>query len=199
MTALKPKQKLFVSEYLNCWNATKAAENAGYSKKTARFIGCENLSKPHIQAEIEKAIQRRLTRIDISQDKLAQFWAAIVFASPDDLCNEGPDGEWVPKPFEELPPHIKQGIQKVSKYFADDGSGRTTYELLDKMKASELLGKHLGMFIERKEVGRPGDFNNLTDEELDRRIAEQDRIISAQTRKDLPTESEQTEPIPPVH
>ncbi len=33
-------------------NATKAAIRAGYSPKTARFIGCEDLTKPNIQAAI---------------------------------------------------------------------------------------------------------------------------------------------------
>jgi hypothetical protein len=36
----------------------------------------------------------------------------------------------------------------------------------------ELLGKELGMFIDRKEVGKPGEFENMTDEELDACIAE---------------------------
>ena len=34
-------------------------------------------------------------------------------------------------------------------------------------KALELIGKELGMFVERKEVGKPGEFANLTDDELE--------------------------------
>lgn len=46
---LTPKQCKFVKEYLIDLNATQAAIRAGYSEKTARAIGSENLSKPDIQ------------------------------------------------------------------------------------------------------------------------------------------------------
>ena len=46
--ALEPRQERFVLEYLIDLNATQAAIRAGYSEKTARAIGCENLTKPDI-------------------------------------------------------------------------------------------------------------------------------------------------------
>ncbi len=49
---LTPKQARFVDEYLVDLNASQAAIRAGYSPKTARFIGCEDLTKPNIQAAI---------------------------------------------------------------------------------------------------------------------------------------------------
>ena len=49
MNKLTPKQDAFVKAYLlNNGNATQAAIDAGYSEKTARFIGTENLTKPNI-------------------------------------------------------------------------------------------------------------------------------------------------------
>ena len=45
-----------------------------------------------------------------------------------------------------------------------DGSAR------DRLKALELLGKHWGLFVERHEVGGPGDFVKLTDAEIDAEI-----------------------------
>jgi phage terminase small subunit len=54
--ALSNKQRKFINEYLQCFNATEAARLAGYSPKTARAIGAENLTKPDIAAEIEKAL-----------------------------------------------------------------------------------------------------------------------------------------------
>jgi hypothetical protein len=39
-------------------------------------------------------------------------------------------------------------------------------------RALELLGKELGMFIDRKVVGKPGDFADMTDDELDAQIEE---------------------------
>lgn len=50
---LTNKQKLFVEEYLQSWNAADAARKAGYSQKTARMMGYENLTKPYIREYIE--------------------------------------------------------------------------------------------------------------------------------------------------
>lgn len=50
-------------------------------------------------------------------------------------------------------------------------------------KALELLGKEVGMFIDRKEVGQPGDFNKLPDDELDRSIEEANRAIESARAK----------------
>lgn len=55
MKKLTPKQQRFIEEYCsNGFNATQAAISAGYSKKTAKDMGCQNLAKPDIQEEIEK-------------------------------------------------------------------------------------------------------------------------------------------------
>jgi phage terminase small subunit len=51
---LTEKQKRFVAEYLVDLNATKAAIRAGYSEKTARSVGSENLTKPDIAALISE-------------------------------------------------------------------------------------------------------------------------------------------------
>ncbi len=52
---LTPKQLRFIDEYLIDLNATQAAIRAGYSPRTARQIGDENLSKPVIAAAVAKA------------------------------------------------------------------------------------------------------------------------------------------------
>lgn len=51
---LTAKQDAFVKAYLlNGGNATQAAISAGYSEKTAKSIGQENLTKPDIKKAIE--------------------------------------------------------------------------------------------------------------------------------------------------
>ena len=61
------KQRRFVDEYLIDLNATQAAIRAGYSEKTARYIGYENLTKPHIS----NAIQERMEQLEDSRCRLA--------------------------------------------------------------------------------------------------------------------------------
>jgi hypothetical protein len=58
--ALTAKQRAFVDEYVQDFNATRAAIDAGYSKKTAYSIGNENLKKPEIEKTINNLIQQRV-------------------------------------------------------------------------------------------------------------------------------------------
>jgi phage terminase small subunit len=53
MSKLTQKQTRFVNEYLIDFDATNAAKRAGYSENSARTIGCDNLNKPYIAAEIK--------------------------------------------------------------------------------------------------------------------------------------------------
>lgn len=50
---LTAKQRLFADEYIKSGNATQSAIKAGYSSKTVRSIGQENLTKPDIKAYID--------------------------------------------------------------------------------------------------------------------------------------------------
>lgn len=53
MTQLSSRQEKFVEHYALCGNAAEAARLAGYSARTARVIGPENLSKPAIRHALE--------------------------------------------------------------------------------------------------------------------------------------------------
>lgn len=66
--ALTPKQRQFVLQYLLDLNASQAAIRAGYSSKTARSIGQENLTKPDIQEAIQTAMAEREDRTQVTQD-----------------------------------------------------------------------------------------------------------------------------------
>jgi len=65
---LTPKQRKFCEEYLIDLNATQAALRAGYSKKTAKDIACQNLAKPNISEKIaelqEETRKRTLVTVD---------------------------------------------------------------------------------------------------------------------------------------
>jgi len=56
--ALSAKAKAFVLEYCIDWNATAAAERAGYSAKSARQTGSDLLGDERVQAAIEKHMAR---------------------------------------------------------------------------------------------------------------------------------------------
>ena len=75
-----PKQRRLVNEYLIDLNAPQAAIRAGYSKKTAQQIGAENLSKPVIQAEIQKRQVKLQNKLEITQERVLQELAAIALS-----------------------------------------------------------------------------------------------------------------------
>lgn len=58
--ALTNKQQAFVNAYLETLNAAESARRAGYSEKTARVIGAQNLAKLNIKAEINKRLKERV-------------------------------------------------------------------------------------------------------------------------------------------
>lgn len=67
---LTGKQQRFVGEYLVDLNATQAAIRAGYSPKTAKSIGQENLTKPDIQESIQERRKALQAITEITQEKV---------------------------------------------------------------------------------------------------------------------------------
>lgn len=67
---MNARQTKFVQEYLIDLNATQAAIRAGYSKKAARAIGSENLTKPDIATAIDAALFRRAQEMGLSAERV---------------------------------------------------------------------------------------------------------------------------------
>lgn len=150
MARLTVKQKRFIEEYLIALNATQAAIRAGYSPNSAKEIGCENLTKPHIRARIDKAIAERSKRIGINAERVIIELARIGLINPGNLINFG----WVTVKGEATEDDLAV-IQSVKvKTIPTEGGNITEREvrLYDKNRALELMGKHLGMFSNKVEV-----------------------------------------------
>lgn len=67
-TGLTHKEQRFITEYIVDWNATRAAIAGGYSPRSASKIGSELLTKPHIKAEVSKALKDQEKRTLIAAD-----------------------------------------------------------------------------------------------------------------------------------
>lgn len=70
---LTPKQARFVEEYLIDFNATQAAIRAGYSKKTARQIGAQNLSKLNIAEALAARQKEHAERNEVTIDSVTEM------------------------------------------------------------------------------------------------------------------------------
>ena len=141
------KQKRFIEEYLIDLNATQAAIRAGYSPDTAKAIGCENLTKPDIRAHIDRAMAERSKRTGVNADRVVQELAKIAFVNATEVID--PKTAMVR---EDALPEDTAAIQSVKvKTFGEDGLEREI-KMADKLKALELLGRHLGMFKDKMEL-----------------------------------------------
>lgn len=77
---LTDKQRAFVGFYLKTLNATQSAIKAGYSKRTAGFIGYENLQKPQIKAALTLAKAKRANVEDITRSRILEEYTHAAFA-----------------------------------------------------------------------------------------------------------------------
>ena len=75
---LPPKQKLFCDYYIETGNATEAALKAGYSSKTARSIGAENLTKPYIKEAIKIRNKEIESKRIANMKEVKEFWTALL-------------------------------------------------------------------------------------------------------------------------
>lgn len=160
---MNQKQQRFVEEYLVDLNATQAAIRAGYSQSSARNHAHRMMTNDDIQDAIARAQAERSERTGITADQVLEELAKIGFANMDDYVSILDDG--TPRlDFSEVTRDQKAAIAEITSEVYMEGKGddaepvkRTKFKLLDKRAALVDIGKHLGMFVERKELtGKDG-------------------------------------------
>lgn len=125
MAGLTAKQKRFCDEYLIDLNATQAAIRAGYSKKTARKIGQENLTKLDIKNFIEKRMAEKEKELIADQDEVLRYLTSVLRGQSQstEIVVEG----------------IGDGCSEARKIQKEPSEK-------DRLKAAELLGKRYGLY-----------------------------------------------------
>ena len=142
------KQKIFADEYLIDLNATRAYKVAYPAVKrdeTAAQAGSRMLRNVKVAAYIQKRMEERQKRTEITQDRVLEELAAIAFARATDFA-EVKDGFVIIKDTAGL------SEQQIKAIAGKEGKFGVELKLNDKEKALELLGRHLGMFKDRVEV-----------------------------------------------
>ncbi len=177
MRKLTSKESAFISEYLKDLNATQAAIRAGYSEKTAGSIGNENLNKPEIQTELFKHLEARAKKAGISQERIVLELARIAFSNMKGFARWDANGIGL-RESDELSDEESACVQEISEVVNDRG-GRSKLKLYDKIKALELLGKHIGMFrpvpeeIEQERaLANKDKFPSMTKEQAEKLLKE---------------------------
>lgn len=120
---LTQKQQRFVDEYIISGNATQSAIKAGYSKKTARKIGQENLTKPDILAELKRRNDEIKSAKTMDMQEVMERLASMARGetTEETVTNKG------------------EVIETATRNS-------------DKLKAMELIGKRFGAWTDKKEI-----------------------------------------------
>lgn len=170
MGRLTDRQKKFCDEYLIDLNATQAAIRAGYSEKYAATNTTKLLKNTNIQAYLQKRKQDREERTEITQDMVLRELAIIAFSNAADYASivekqatAEVDGCMIPMVDENGNPVMYRTVEPVltaeltedqKKALAVIKRGRDGFEIkpYDKVRALELLGRHLGMWDKKTEA-----------------------------------------------
>lgn len=154
---MNARQRRFVEEYLIDLNATQAAIRAGYSLRTARSIGAENLTKPDISTAIREAQDARSARTQVTQDRILEELAVVGFSNVwdyqiDEQGNVALDANARPESIRAVA-SIKRKRRTIPREDGDDiVEVETEIRLWDKPGVLRLAGQHLGMFTDKKEI-----------------------------------------------
>jgi phage terminase small subunit len=159
--ALTAKQELFAKEYIVDLNATQAAIRAGYSPKTAYSIGEENLKKPEIAAYVQRLMDERSKRLEITADMIFAEYAKIGFADIKSYLSYktvmtrvgfDEDGKEI---FDYAPIIDLKDSSEVDGAAVSEVSvskdGVFKFKLHDKKGALDSMARHKGMFIDKLE------------------------------------------------
>jgi phage terminase small subunit len=172
---LTVKQRLFVREYLVDLNATQAAIRAGYSKKTAKAIAWENLTKPYLVQAIFESMENREKNVETSAEWVLKALHGEAIADIADLYDKA--GSL--KPIHDWPivwrTGLVTGVKTKQEHEYKDGQKVpngvvTEIKLSDRVKRLELIGKHHAMFTDNVNLGGEVHLRDTSDSNLDAQI-----------------------------
>lgn len=177
------KQRRFCEAYVATGSkvgAVRAAYDVSANKNVQSIHGFADrlLADPKIQAYIDTlkpGVEAKLVKeFDVRVERIAQELAAIAFFDPIDLFNERGDLLEI----HAMPERARRCIDvfETSVHVIDKRTNEV--EIIKKIrfhsktKALDTLAKWKKMLIDRKEVGAPGDFDQMTDAQLEAELAE---------------------------
>jgi phage terminase small subunit len=153
-TRLTQKQETFCVKYFELGNATEAAIQAGYNRKTAVVIASQNLTKLNIQTRLKELREEIKNAAVMNVQERQERLSEIARAKLTDFIELGQDGSWVNIGEETPKGGAIQEIHSRTEY-DDDGSKPTIYtsvKLHDPMKAIDLLNKMDKIYSEGQTV-----------------------------------------------
>lgn len=158
---LTRRQSRFIDEYLLDRNGKKAAIRAGYKPAGAECQASRMLRNVKVETAVKKAIAEQQKRTQVTTDKvLAALWEV---ANSDFLDIYQKDGTL--KSIHEMPEETRRAIASIEIKECgtnEDGGSKPSKTMKvrfwDKLRALEMLGRHLKMFSDKIEISHTGGF-----------------------------------------
>ena len=163
---MTPKQARFVEEYLVDLNASEAYLRAGYKTGNPNVCGSRLLANASIQKSVQEAQADLSRRTEITQERVLKELSRVAFGSQRDLLSWGPSGV-VLEESNGLTDDAAAMVAEVGETVTANGKS-LKLKTHDKVKALELIGRHLGMFKDKIEHTVDESIANLLSERLKR-------------------------------
>lgn len=141
MTKMTLKQQRFADEYIITGNATQAAIKAGYSKKTAKVIANENLTKPYIKKYIDERLAQLESEKIASQQEVLSYLSSVMRG--------------------EMTEQTLRSVGESGQVIAEIDVGAK-----DRIKAAELLGKRYKLWTDKTEVEVTGTVVFMNEDDI---------------------------------
>jgi len=170
---LTRQQSRFVDEYIIDFNGFQAAIRANYSKATAMQQASRLLRKVKVQQAITKALQKRTARTERSADEVVKALWEMAELDIAHFMSVDEGGAVTAVPLNQIPPEKRKYINKIKgkrtiRESADGGQmsmqDETEYTIPEKKGTYELLARHYGILIDKKELNVKGEISHLLQE-----------------------------------
>lgn len=152
MGRLTAKQEMFCRQYLIDLNATQAAIRAEYSPKTAEATASRLLRNVKVQEFLKVARDDMQKRLELTADDVVRQLSKIAMRDIKDFVDWGKDGTFTLKAADEIDGTIVDAIQEDITDFGEYQKINRSVKFPDRMKALELLGRHLGLWNDKLKV-----------------------------------------------
>lgn len=141
------------------FNLKEAAKLAGYSKPSA--AAAKLLDKPSIVARIKSYLTRRRNKLEVTGERIMEELACIGFCDIRQLFDE----KGGVKPPHQWPDELAAAISSMDVEERRKANGDIVYKyrvrMNSKVSALEMLGRHLGMFIDQIQMEHTGSVEFL--------------------------------------
>jgi len=153
----------FCQEYVIDFNGTRAAKAVGFGKtrRSSSMASVRLLARIDIQKRISKLMADRSERTRITQDMVLQELAVLGFSDFKHYGQIKNDGSLEFYSFKKIKDEKTRAIQSMKEITG--ASGRSiSLKLHEKVRPLELLGKHLGMFVDTHNVNLTGNIKVIS-------------------------------------